>query len=684
MSNNDLTGQRIGRYEVRGPIGQGGMAEVYLAFDAELERNVALKLMLPGMTQDQKFVDRFRREARTAARLNHPHIVQVYDVGAAPDGRPYIAMQYVDGGSLRAVLTDLAERGKLLPTDQALAIVRQVADALAVAHRAGIVHRDLKPSNILIRADGTPVVVDLGIAAVQGGPRLTQTGNLIGTPHYMSPEQVKGEPIDGRSDLYSLGVILYELLAGVRPFAAAESIAVLHAHVYEPPPPLDGLRADLTPQTVQIVHTLLRKSPDERYATAEQLMAAIDQALLAEGSSAQAARTTVVLTQISDSDLISRQVVHLPEGPTTPPAASRQPPPPPVYTPPVAPPPQRSGPSWVLIGALALIALLAVVIVVLLLQVLGPDDNPAVAAGVPTSSPAIVTVEVTSAPDPAATDTEPENTPLPTPTLEAPAATNPPPPTDPPPTDTPEPSPTPMPDLGPELIQIARSVEGVPINAVRFGDGANSLVMVGGINAGFAPSGVSLAQRAIDYYSDNLDAIPANITLYVVDSLNPDATYDPGNLPGRFNANGVDLNRNWDCDWSPDPGILGRNISGGGGTRPLSEPETRGLHDFIMEVNPVAVVFWTARATNGWSSPGFCGTRTASSGELAAVYGFAAGYDIVDYEGETDTTLNGDATNYLDQVGIAAISVLLPSYTDPDWPSNREAITAVMDFYNNR
>ncbi|MCB8966824.1 MAG: serine/threonine protein kinase [Ardenticatenaceae bacterium] len=169
-----------------------------------------------------------------------------------------------------------------MPTEQALTIMRQIAVALSVAHRAGVVHRDLKPGNILLRSDGTPVLVDLGIAVVQGGTRLTQTGNLIGTPHYMSPEQVRGTALDGRSDLYSLGVILYELLSGQRPFEATESIAVLHKQVYEPPPPLESIRHDLTPETRQVVATCLEKEPEARYQTAEEVAQAVERALRAE------------------------------------------------------------------------------------------------------------------------------------------------------------------------------------------------------------------------------------------------------------------------------------------------------------------------------------------------------------------------------------------------------------------
>ncbi|MCA9936056.1 MAG: SUMF1/EgtB/PvdO family nonheme iron enzyme, partial [Anaerolineales bacterium] len=243
--------------------------------------------------------------------LDHPNIVQVYSTGLTPMNQPYIAMQFINGGSLGNKLKQFAEQGKLVPTEQALAIVRQIANALGVAHQAGVVHRDLKPGNILIRTDGTPVLVDLGIAAVQGGPKLTQTGNLIGTPNYMSPEQVRGLPLDGRSDLYSLGVILYELLSGKRPFDAPESIAILHKHVYEAPEPLGNLRRDLNPETLQVVETSLAKDPAARYQNAAQMVAAIDRAMTRESGGAPVRQTTVWLPNPHESDLINRSGVML-------------------------------------------------------------------------------------------------------------------------------------------------------------------------------------------------------------------------------------------------------------------------------------------------------------------------------------------------------------------------------------
>lgn len=285
----NLVGQKIDQYLIEAFIASGGMAEVYLARDVGLDRQVALKVMLPELTRQAGFAARFQREARTIARLQHPNIVQIYSTGTtanprAGGGQPYLAMQYVPGGTLQAQLEQMAAQERRLHPVAALQMMQQVADALAAAHAADIIHRDLKPSNILLDHSGKPIVTDFGIAAVNSATtRLTQTGVVMGTPFYMSPEQIQGQGnVDGRSDIYTLGVILYELLAGRVPFLGPSTLAIMHQHVYEPPPPLVELAPHLTPTTIHLVNHCLAKEPEKRPLTAVSLSQAINNAIPAE------------------------------------------------------------------------------------------------------------------------------------------------------------------------------------------------------------------------------------------------------------------------------------------------------------------------------------------------------------------------------------------------------------------
>lgn len=293
---------------------------------------------------------------------------------------------------------------------------------------------------------------------------------------------------------------------------------------------------------------------------------------------------------------------------------------------------------------------------------------------VPTPQNILVAQErATNTPTPPPTDTPiPTNTPIPSatpmPTLTL--------------TPSPTPTPTNTPDPGPEWIEIGRSVQDHPLEVVRIGTGHNNVILVGGLHAGFVPGSVTLANRAIDHFSQNPDDIPASVTLFIVPNANPDSPYNPGELAGRLNANGVDLNRNWDCRWTADPSW--RNIvrPGMGGTTPLSEPETRALADFILAQNPQAVIFWQAVYTNGLASPGNCGVRNQNSEELAGTYGLAAGYRIADFEQLTNQVINGDVSNWLDSQGIAAVSILLSNYTNADWNNNLAGILATLRAYD--
>jgi len=279
-----LIGAKIDNYTVTRHLARGGMADVYLARNVRLQRDVVLKVLLPSFVENEAFVERFRREAQAMARLQHSGIVQVYDTGDLPDGRPFIAMQYVSGGTLEELLEKLDGQKQMMNLPFTLAIARQVAAALQVAHAAGIIHRDLKPSNILLDEQRRPILTDLGIAYVQDTQRLTRTDTFIGTPHYMSPEQAKGLPLDARSDIYSLGIILFEMLTAQRPFPGDSHWALIHAHVSTPAPAPSRLRPGLPRSIDRLVGRCLEKDPARRFQSAAELAAALDRTLTELGA----------------------------------------------------------------------------------------------------------------------------------------------------------------------------------------------------------------------------------------------------------------------------------------------------------------------------------------------------------------------------------------------------------------
>jgi serine/threonine-protein kinase len=266
--------ERVGRYEVRAPIGEGAMACVFEAWDPEIDRTLAIKLLKPRPGDDDEHRARFLREARGAGVLSHPNIVTVFDVGEA-GGRPYIAMERIDGRTLADVL-----RGpRPLAVREIVAIGIQLARALDYAHRKGIVHRDIKPGNIMLERDTNAVkVADFGICRIgdAAATQATQIGSALGTPHYMSPEQVTGAPVDARSDLFSAGVVLYQLLTGKLPFDGDTLISIAYRIARTEPVPLDVARPDLPLSLRRIVDRALRKQPERRYPSGEALAQALE------------------------------------------------------------------------------------------------------------------------------------------------------------------------------------------------------------------------------------------------------------------------------------------------------------------------------------------------------------------------------------------------------------------------
>src|SRR5204862_1266977 len=254
-----------GRYRIERKLGAGGMANVYLAEDQELGRRVAIKILDDRHAADDSFIERFRREARNAAGLSHPHIVSIYDRGEA-EGTYYISMEYLDGRSLKELIL---ARGPA-PISVAVDYARQILAALRVAHRQGLVHRDIKPHNVLVDGEGRVKVTDFGIARA-GPSQMTEEGSIIGTAQYLSPEQAQGAPVTPSSDLYSLGIVLYELLTGSAPFAGETPVELAMKHLSKVPEAPSHLRPEIPRDLDFIVMRALAKSPEERYASAEEM-----------------------------------------------------------------------------------------------------------------------------------------------------------------------------------------------------------------------------------------------------------------------------------------------------------------------------------------------------------------------------------------------------------------------------
>ena len=439
----DLIGQRLGNYDIVEEIGRGGMAVVYRAYQRSLNRHVAVKVLAPQLSFDQRFVERFQREARAAAKLQHPNIVVIHDV-AHEQGIYFLVMELLEGRTLKQLIE---ESGSLSP-ERAARIVEQVASALDYAHQQGFVHRDIKPANIFVGKDDRTTLADFGIAkAASETQHLTRTGMLIGTPEYMSPEQAEGGSVDYRTDLYALGVVLYQMLAGRVPFQSTTPHATLHAVIYEPPPPLGQLRPDLLPAIESVVMRSIAKKPAQRYQAGKEMAAALKAALAGQTTGAVAAP---------------------PRRPTAPPPQA------------IAPPVRRRSPVMWIVAALVLLLLLIVAAVFLLLNGDTGDEDltPAITVIVvpeasrtasPTASEPAPTGQVDSTPT-----SGPPNTPPPT---ALPPSATPIPPTETqwPPTDTPLPTDTAPPPAPPAhfgRLAFSSNRDGDPeIYVVKLGEG---------------------------------------------------------------------------------------------------------------------------------------------------------------------------------------------------------------------
>jgi serine/threonine protein kinase len=308
----NLVGKTLGKYQISDRIGSGGMAEVYKAFHPKLERYVTIKVLHSFLAEGEDFLTRFEREARAVASLRHPHIVQIHDFDVEEDNY-YMVMEYIDGGTLQAKMVELSRKSRYMPIDQVVSILRQVAEALDYAHKKGIIHRDIKPSNILLDSAGNAYLSDFGIARILGGTQLTSTGSLIGTPTYMSPEQGRGDELTPVSDIYSLGVILYELMTGKVPFSSDTTpLAIIHKHLTEMPPEPRLLRPGLPAEAEAVILKALAKDPHQRYQSAGEMVQALEKALPAPVAAALDASDGKVEISIAErpTELIESQAVQ--------------------------------------------------------------------------------------------------------------------------------------------------------------------------------------------------------------------------------------------------------------------------------------------------------------------------------------------------------------------------------------
>jgi eukaryotic-like serine/threonine-protein kinase len=328
-----------GRYRVLRKLGAGGMADVYLAEDEELGRRVAIKILNDRHANDEQFVERFRREAKNAAGLSHPNIVAIYDRGEA-EGTYYIAMEFLDGRSLKELLI---ARGPM-PIDDAIAYTRQILNALRFAHKKGVVHRDIKPHNVMVDPDGRVKVTDFGIARA-GASQMTEAGAIVGTAQYLSPEQARGAAVDQRSDLYSVGVVLYEMLTGSVPFSGETPVEIAMKHLSDAPRPPSTVRPDISPDLDMIVLRALAKDPDDRFQSAEEMDAEL--ARVAGGGSVTTETADAATAVLSGAALATAPTTIAP--PRRPPGARRTT----AYR--YEEPPTRRRPIWPWLLALLLV-----------------------------------------------------------------------------------------------------------------------------------------------------------------------------------------------------------------------------------------------------------------------------------------------------------------------------------------
>jgi serine/threonine-protein kinase len=555
MSQPSWIGKTIGgRYQIVELLGQGGMSAVYKANDPNLRRVVAVKLIHSHLSSDPKFVMRFEEEAAAVAQLRHPNIIQVYDF-SNDDDTYYIVFEFVPGESLQQRLERLNDAGRSMPVDEAIKITASIADALDYAHERGLIHRDIKPANVMLNVLGEAILMDFGIVKIVGGDTHTATGAVMGTARYMSPEQIKGQRVDARTDIYALGTALFEMLGGRPPFEADSAMTLMMMHVNDPVPDVRQLRPEVPVQVVSVINKALAKDRDARFATAGQMAAALrgDSSAGAAAAAAAVVAGTVIEDAPPDEAGQGATVLEpVPPAPAPPtpqtegatvlePALAAQA----VATPPEAQAPVQSDEGGsrrtLIIGGIAIAVLLLICIVAAavvfgstLLGGGGEEETPLAAAIETQEALAATQTAEAEIESPAATETsEPTATDEiePTPTAEA-TATDAVLPTDTPaatattaPTDTPLPTATPTEPAGPF----------VGINSI--GISGDSYV-VDYYTTGYTPA---LPGTHIHFFWDtvppeNAGVGPTQGSWFVYGGPNPFTGYKLGDRPGAAMA----------------------------------------------------------------------------------------------------------------------------------------------------
>lgn len=409
------SGQSLaGRYLIDDLVGQGGMSSVFRATDSNLKRTVAVKLIHPHLTGDADFLRRFETEAEAIAQLRHPNIIQVFDF-SQHDGQYYMIMEFVAGESLQQRLRRLNDAGRKMSNDDIVKIAAGVCDGVEYAHRRGMVHRDIKPANIMLSVQGDAILTDFGLAKIAGTTQHTAAGAVMGTALYMSPEQIRGEQVDGRTDIYALGVTLFEMAGGRPPYTADSAMTVLMMHLNDPLPNVRELNPDVPAGLAAVIEKALAKDPGDRYATAAEMAGALRSLSGAPAGATPAAEPPADATIVAGAGAAAAgatgtpppspppeaTAVHRPEPESAVPGSGATAPPPPL--PPVA---DRAGegsggvPPWLfaVVGA----AVVGVIVVVLLVAGVfggGDDDGGIVAGGSPSGSPTATAADGTAPTD---------------------------------------------------------------------------------------------------------------------------------------------------------------------------------------------------------------------------------------------------------------------------------------------